>query len=64
MIVLMTVWALWSIGAAAQSKPQTPQTFPGLTLELEDSITMPVLGQARGCKDAQRVGHREGQRNP
>ncbi len=50
MIVLMTVWALWSIGAAAQSTPQTPQTFPGLTLELEDFITMPVLGKLEDAK--------------
>ena len=38
--------AVWGIGAAAQS---TPQTFPGLTIELEDTITMPVLGKLEGA---------------
>ncbi len=41
----LSVWALWNVGAVAQ----TPQTFPGLTLELEDSITMPVLGKLEGA---------------
>ena len=38
--------ALWSVVTAAQS---TPQTFPGLTIELEDTITMPVLGKLEGA---------------
>ena len=56
MAFLLSAWALWSVGAAlpraqsrgAQSK-STPQTFPGLTLEIEDFITMPVLGKLEGA---------------
>jgi hypothetical protein len=36
------------IGAAAQF--WTPEALPGLTLELEDSITMPVLGMLEGAQ--------------
>lgn len=44
--LLISVSALWTVSTAAQS---TPQTFPGLTIELEDSITMPVLGKLEGA---------------
>src|SRR4029450_4981216 len=43
---LCAAGGLWTAGAAAQS---TPQTFPGLTIELEDSIAMPVLGKLEGA---------------
>src|SRR5687768_9441741 len=35
---------------AQEGSKATPPTFPGLTLELEDSITMPVLGMLEGAK--------------
>ncbi|RPI51355.1 MAG: hypothetical protein EHM55_19170, partial [Acidobacteria bacterium] len=51
LIALVTiVCALWSIRAVAQY--WTPEALPGLTLELEDSITMPVLGKLEGAKTA------------
>ena len=50
MVVVTTVWALWTIGAAAQY--WTPQALPGLTLELEESIAMPVLGKLEGATTA------------
>ena len=43
---LLAAGALCTAGAAAQS---TPQTLPGLTIELEDFITMPVLGKLEGA---------------
>src|SRR5688572_2132312 len=45
-IAAMGASALWIAGVAAQS---TPQTFPGVTIELEDFITMPVLGKLEGA---------------
>src|SRR5687768_17639378 len=52
-VLLLTIWAVWNVGAGARaqegSKP-TPPTFPGMTLELEDTITMPVLGMLEGAK--------------
>ncbi len=49
-MILTIVWALWTIAAAARS--WTPQALPGLTLELEESITMPVLGKLEGATTA------------
>jgi len=46
LIVLVTAVAAWTLVALAQ----TPQTFPGLTLDLEESITMPVLGKLQGAE--------------
>jgi len=45
-LAVLGAGAVWGVGAAAQS---TPETFPGLTIQLEDSITMPVLGKLEGA---------------
>jgi hypothetical protein len=45
-IVLACALAVWSIRVLAQ----TPQTFPGVTIELEDTITMPVIGKLVGAQ--------------
>ena len=45
-IFAISASALWTVRVAAQS---TPQTFPGVTIELEDFITMPVLGKLEGA---------------
>lgn len=49
MALLAGLCALCAVGAAAQS---TPQTFPGLTIELDDFITMPALGKLEGAETA------------
>src|SRR6187455_3722516 len=46
-------FARWPVAflltACALAAQSTPQTFPGLTLELEDFITLPVLGKLEGA---------------
>src|SRR5215204_2094537 len=37
---------IWTVVALAQ----TPPTFPGLTIELEDHVAMPVLGKLVGAE--------------
>jgi hypothetical protein len=54
-VFLLAIWAVWNVGAvtrAQEGSKATPPTFPGMTLELEDSITMPVLGMLEGAKTA------------
>jgi glucose/sorbosone dehydrogenase len=46
MALLLSLCALWTIRAAAQ----TPQTFPGLTIEIEDFIEMPITGKLVGAE--------------
>jgi hypothetical protein len=49
----LAIWAVWNVGVptrAQEGSKATPPTFPGMTLELEDSITMPVLGMLEGAK--------------
>src|SRR5262245_42271563 len=53
LVLLLTSWTVWNIGTAARAQEgskATPPTFPGMTLELEDTITMPVLGMLAGAK--------------
>ena len=45
-LAVLGAGAVWGVGVAAQS---TPESFPGLTIQLEDSITMPVLGKLEGA---------------
>ena len=47
------LWAAPSIvdvRAQSEGAKPTPPTLPGMTLELEDTITMPVLGRLEGAK--------------
>src|SRR5688572_9973817 len=44
--LLLSICALWSVRTAAQ----TPQTFPGLTIEIEDLIAMPITGKLVGAE--------------
>src|SRR3989337_2069294 len=46
MALLLSISALWSIRATAQ----TPPTLPGLTIELEDFIAMPITGKLVGAE--------------
>jgi hypothetical protein len=52
---LLTAAVLWSMSAPSRAQSEssgtkrTPQTLPGLTLELDDTITMPVLGKLAGA---------------
>src|SRR5688572_27505431 len=45
MALALGVAALWTVVAA-----QTPPTFPGLTIELEDHVAMPITGKLEGAQ--------------
>jgi hypothetical protein len=45
-LALVTGCALWTLSAFAQ----TPPTFPGLTIELEDHVAMPITGKLEGAQ--------------
>lgn len=45
-VFVVSMCALWSIRAIAQ----TPPTFPGLTIEIEDHVTMPITGKLVGAE--------------
>ena len=60
-LAVLGAGALWGVGAARAIDSR--RRFRALTIELEDSITMPVLGKLVGGDDPERVGHRQGQRD-
>jgi Glucose / Sorbosone dehydrogenase len=45
-LALVTGCALWTLSAFAQ----TPPTFPGLTIEIEDHVAMPITGKLVGAE--------------
>ena len=45
-LALLVVVCALCVAAIAQ----TPQTFPGLTIELEDTVTMPITGKLVGAE--------------